>query len=112
MVFCMITSGLALLAAGVCLYLLMQEKKRNEKRNAALIALIDKERESVDKAMAEIRENVQKLTDGISPDYNEALKAKNAVDEFNLGLSSILGFDPLEEAKKQREKRMVGGVVE
>ena len=39
----MILSGLALLAATVCLILLIQEKKRNQKRNTALCDLLREE---------------------------------------------------------------------
>lgn len=37
----LIVSGLALLAAGVCLCLAMQEKKRNQERNAAMCDYAD-----------------------------------------------------------------------
>ena len=165
-------SGLALLAAIVCLILIIQEKKRNQERNAALLNYVDKEcdaaREfagnfisakidnlqkhfdfSVDGARNELHEklaedkqwlndrinkhyddlrhnvndlirgrkhdveriedmqrNLKNLMDGVIPDYNEALAAKQAVDNFNLGLSAIMGFDPLEAAKKTRNERM------
>jgi hypothetical protein len=41
LIIAIIMSGLALLAATVCLILLIQEKKRNQKRNAALIDYVD-----------------------------------------------------------------------
>ena len=54
---------------------------------------------------------VDNLEKGIVPDYEEALAAKNSVDEFNRGLSAIMGFDPMEAVKKSREQRKYGGEV-
>lgn len=135
----MIMSGLALLAAIVCLILIIQEKKRNQKRNADLVNLISAECASVKNASAvaimdsfksvsdsytqkfseirleidnlstkfdELSTKVDRLEKGIVPDYQEALAAKNSVDEFNRGLSAIMGFDPMEAARKSRQERM------
>ena len=128
----MIMSGLALLAAIVCLILLRREKKRNQKRNADLVNLINAECKSAKNAanksileafksvnhsytqkiselMAEIDSHstkIDKLEKGIVPDYQEALAAKNSVDEFNRGLSAIMGFDPMEAARRSRQERM------
>ena len=55
---------------------------------------------------------VDKLEQGIVPDYQEALAVKNSVDEFNRGLSAIMGYDPMEIARKTRENRQYGGEVE
>ena len=115
----MILSGLALLAASVCLILLIQEKKRNQKRNTALVNLIDNyftrsmtTLEGVrgcvvmfNTTVTEMNGRVKKLEEGISPDYNEALAAKQAVDDFNIGLSAILNFDPMAAMKKSREEQ-------
>lgn len=115
----MILSGLALLAASVCLILLIQEKKRNQKRNTALVNLIDNyftrsmtTLEGVrgcvvmfNTTVTEMNSRVKKLEEGISPDYNEALAAKQAVDDFNIGLSAILNFDPMAAMKKSREEQ-------
>lgn len=146
-----IMSGLALLAAIVCLILLVQEKKRNQERNAALLDYVDKECDTarewakrmileknegvlkcidasvsgakneltekmsednmwmnkrIDKLYNELRTDVKNLMDGVVPDYNEALAAKQAVDNFNLGLSAIMGFDPLDAARKSRQERL------
>lgn len=181
----MILSGLALLAATMCLILIIRAKKRNEKRNAAMAALfraecssiigsvtgyiaelrkIDKPAQDVNflriqevvdvlqnmspvldvllerneaavclermesilgilqtlppvldaavSAMNDCKGRIENLENGIVPDYNEALKAKESVDEFNRGLSAIMGFDPLEAAKKSRQERTLGGRVE
>lgn len=112
----MILSGLALLAASVCLILLVQEKKRNQKRNIALIRLIETEckkikledyeqRKKICERIREIDADVADMKKGIVPDYNEAIAAKQAVDDFNMGISAILNFDPLAAMKKSREEQ-------
>lgn len=134
----MILSGLALLAATVCLTITLREKKRNQKRNVDLANLIKVECNvvkgeitlSVDEALKNIQEahktvysgielklldhaaKIDNLEKGIVPDYAEALAAKNSVDEFNRGLSAIMGFDPMAVAKKAREERQYGGEVD
>lgn len=134
----MIMSGLALLAAMVSLILTIREKKRNQKRNADLVNLIHAEcnvvkgavtldndvsftsmKDAYTQKVAEmtlsidkISTKVDKLEQGIVPDYQEALAAKNSVDEFNRGLSAIMGYDPMEIARKTRENRQYGGEVE
>ena len=133
----MIMSGLALLAATVCLTITLREKKRNQKRNADMVNLIKAECNAVkgeilianDEAFRSVKEGyaqkfadfqlaldghstkIDKLEKGIIPDYQEALAAKNSVDDFNRGLSAIMGFDPMEAARKAREERMYGGEV-
>ena len=130
----MILSGLALLAASVCLILLIQEKKRNQKRNTALCDLLRTEFDLVIDYICESKVNsrndfaetfgkldgialkldlivstfskrIDDLEKGISPDYNEALAAKQAVDDFNMGISAILNFDPMTAVKKSREEQ-------
>ena len=125
----MILSGLALLAASVCLFLLGQEKKRSKKQNAALLREMDRrdkkwaatvsdelkaqlakernrislEQKAVGERTGDILKRVENLENGIVPDFEEAKSAAKAVDEFNRGLSSILNFDPLKAAQKSRE---------
>ena len=125
----MIMSGLALLAATVSLIITVREKRRNQKRNADMVNFVDAECRAVSEAVGRemqnhstkldefskaIRRNTTKvdnLEKGIVPDYEEALAAKNSVDEFNRGLSAIMGFDPMEAVKKSREERKYGGEV-
>ena len=123
----MIMSGLALLAATVCLTITMREKKRNEKRNAAALQYVDNRcdgnfnemnqrdaeyRTFLEDRLHDIFVDLKQLKDGIIPDYQEALAAKNSVDEFNRGLSAIMGYDPMEVARKAREERHYGGEVD
>lgn len=117
----MILSGLALLAASVCLILLIQEKKRNQKRNTTALQYADAAAQKVlalakseahtaaeaayKNACEQFEKRVSDLEKGISPDYNEALAAKQAVDDFNMGISAILNFDPMAAMKKSREEQ-------
>lgn len=114
-----ILSGLALLAAITVFVLFVQEKKRNEKQRADSLVEKAKGYEEELRYKAAISQEMDKLVTricnlekGIVPDFEEAKAAANAVNDFNRGLSNILGFDPLEEAKKAREKAMYGGEVE
>ena len=123
----MILSGLALLAASVSLILTVQEKKRNEKRNAAVLHYMD---ETAKKIVTEldtqhtaainglqgkiygefkrIEARVVNLEKGIVPDFEEAKAAAKSVDEFNRGLNAILGFDPFAALEKQRNQVQEG----
>ena len=133
----MILSGLALLAAGVSLILTFQEKKRNEKRNAAALQYTDKmvaasealakaridgavtfykgavsKAEEEAKKAVEISEDVKRQIDSISEnilsDFNKMIAEQNFMDEFNKSLSAIMNFDPMEEARKARERAKYG----
>ena len=123
----MIMSGLALLAATVSLFVSLREKKRNQKRNADMCNYVeaverdvkddlwlqrDKLSAKIDIEVDKLSTKVDKLEQGIVPDYQEALAAKNSVDEFNRGLSAIMGYDPMEVARKAREERHYGGEVD
>lgn len=97
----MIFSGLALLAATVSLILTIQEKKRNKKRNAAALRYTD---ETVKDHIAKLESRIEKLEQGITPDYERAKAAANAVNDFNRGITNILNFDPLEALRKERNR--------
>lgn len=112
----MILSGLALLAAGVSLILTFQEKKRNEKRNTAALQYIDRYIDILNANIGKTQEQytalderVGNLEHGICPDFESAREAAKAVNDFNAGLSAIMNFDPIEEAKKARERAQYGG---
>ena len=116
----LILSGLALLAAGVCLCLLMQEKKRNQERNAAMLDFVQVECNAVStasgaytdemcrKTVLEISGRVENLEKGIIPDYEKATAAVNAVNDFNQGISNLLNYDPVSALAAQREKERTG----
>lgn len=104
-VFAIILSGLALLAASVCLTVTVREKKRSEKQRAALLHYV----ESVVKPM---EDSIKKLENGVMPDYEKAMEAAKAVNDFNAGLSAIMGFDPYEALRREQKKEQLGGEVE
>lgn len=129
----MIVSGLALLAASVCLYLLMQEKKRNHERNAAAVRHAEVCMESAKKYADKIIGECAKKSNAYSEQLLEQFKTggewekavaataeekiAEAVNEIctkmsesyfstdiNSSLGNILGFDPYVSLQKQREK--------
>lgn len=114
----MIVSGLALLAASVCLCLLMQEKKRNQKQKADACNYADafmseektyaeellerfKTSGEWEKAVAATAE--EKIADAVNEICNKMSESYFSAD-INAGLGNILGFDPYASLKKQREK--------
>ena len=108
----MILSGLALLAACISLTMTFREKKRNEKRNTAALQYIDRYIDILNANIGKTQEQYTALDDrvgnlehGICPDF----EAAKAVNDFNTGLSAIMNFDPIEEAKKARERARYGG---
>ena len=128
-----ILSGLALLAAVANIILLCVKKKRDEARWTALLQYIDnvcngtmeaaeetikeccaemsKEQEEkvrgllgvIERRLGEVVAEVEKLKAGTVPDYEAAVAAANAVNEFNAGISSILNFDPIAVARARRQ---------
>lgn len=79
--------------------------KQRVERTEALTHLSD----SVDRTFADLLKRVEKLESGMVPDYEAALEAARAVNDFNTGLSAIMSFDPMAEAKKARNKANVTG---
>lgn len=60
---------------------------------------------------ADLAVKVAALEHGVVPDFEEAKKAAEAVNDFNKGLSAIMNFDPMAEAKRARnEENAKGGV--
>ena len=126
----LIVSGLALLAAGVCLCLLAQEKKRNHERNAAekelrekinwCITAIGDETVHRVEACNRFAERIAGLEQRIDPEaigkaaeeivaqaVNEICGKMNEAyfsNDFNANLGSILGFDPYASLEAQRRK--------
>lgn len=57
----------------------------------------------IDRHLKKMDERVSALESGAVPDFEKAKEAANAVNDFNAGISGILGFDPMEVIRKQRE---------
>ena len=63
-------------------------------------------------SLRKLSRRVGGLEQGLGPDYEAAKEAVKSVNDFNLGISGILGFDPLEAAKKSRQAERMGGEAE
>lgn len=50
----------------------------------------------------QLKSSIEQLKSGAVPDYEKAVAAANAVNEFNAGISSILSFDPIAVARSKR----------
>ena len=107
----LVMSGLALLAASVSLLMSVIEKKRSKKRNAAMLDYVTA---TVNRGIQSsgFDSRIQKLEHGITPDYEQAKAAANAVNDFNRGITNILGFDPVSALKKEQQRERLGGDVE
>lgn len=114
MTIAIVLGSLALLAATVCLLLLWRAEKRSTKQRAALMEYTEVSvRLSADQLyrrcaeleghLAEAQEKIAQLESGTVPDFEKAKEAANAVNDFNAGITGILGFDPIMALKKQRE---------
>lgn len=57
----------------------------------------------IDRHIKKMDERVSALESGTVPDFEKAKEAANAVNDFNAGISGILGFDPMAVIRKQRE---------
>lgn len=47
--------------------------------------------------------DIDDLKNGACPDYEKALTAANAVNDFNAGISAIMNFDPIAAVKARRQ---------
>ena len=128
----LIVSGLALLAASVCLCLLVHEKKRNQERNAAMPKYVGIECEAVSKAAgayteelcAKLAGEITELRNRTDPeavrraaeeilaqavnDVCEKIAEPYGGHDFGLGINNIMNFDPRESIARQREKERTG----
>ena len=102
-----ILSSLALLAAVFSSTLVLQERKRNQKRNTAFLQYAEKTEEIA----KTLDKRIKELEAGTVPDYEKAKEAANAVNNFNAGISGILGFDPYAVLQAQRDQRTGGDTI-
>lgn len=63
-------------------------------------------------SLRKLSDRVSVLEQGLAPDYEAAKEAVKSVNDFNRGISGILGFDPMEAAKKSRQNERMGGEAE
>ena len=71
-----------------------------------------KDLDSMSADMADMEKHVNDLLSGVVPDYEEAVKAKDAVNSFSRDIAAILNFDPLQAAKETRLRNRSGQEVE
>ena len=105
--FAIILSSLALLTAIFALILVLDERKRSQKRNTALKQYADA---AVAQSEKRLGDRVEALEKGIVPDFEKAKEAANAVNDFNAGITGILGYDPYSALQAQRDKERGGEV--
>lgn len=99
--------------ACVCSLLGWQVIRLERKVNRTAINLKNYADASARSECAVLEPRLRKLEEGVIPNYEEARKAAKAVDDFNIGLSAIMNFDPMAAAKKARdEKSAKGGGVD
>ncbi len=55
--------------------------------------------------MKQIKDCVDDLENGIIPDFEQAKEAVKSVNDFNKGISAIMGYDPFEARRKAQEER-------
>lgn len=113
-----------LLAILVATMLLLQREKRNsslawqavrdlegklertkEVSTAAFKEATDAVKAAIDIAdeVRKLRTRVKELEAGVVPGFEEAKAAVKAVNDFNVGLSAIMGYDPMQAMKKSRD---------
>ena len=80
------------------------KKDKQDKASADEIEKLKKEAEEAKKAVKENTEKIADLEQGIIPDFEMARKAADEVNKFNEGISGILGFDPFEAMKRNRQE--------
>ena len=115
----MILSGLALLAAGVSMILIIREKKRNEERSAAFDRYKNTMLQYVDKKFESLQADMKKYTDeSITRKVDPVLKKVESIgddlmnantsfqDQLGQTLSNIMAFDPMESQRKARMRAM------
>lgn len=102
-IFAIILSSLALLAATTSVVLTLDERKRSQKRNTAQL-------QYTDAATERLCRRLDDLEKGIVPDFEKAKEAANAVNNFNAGITGILGYDPYTVLQAQREKARGGEI--
>lgn len=125
-VLALIAGGLALWAAAKSLRIVTAEEKRSEKQRAAMIHYVDTTaqaiREETEKLIAQARKDFAgsgdweeavsrvaeaKIAQAVS-DICEKMSSAYFENDFNANLGNILGFDPYDSLRAQREKERKG----
>ena len=75
------------------------EKNLFKTENEEFIAKLSK---TIGERFEQQQSDIEKLKNGACPNYEAALAAANAVNDFNASISAIMNFDPIEAARKRR----------
>lgn len=59
--------------------------------------------ELIQAAIKRNAEEIEKLKNGAVPDYEKAMEAAKAVNDFNAGISAIMNYDPIETVRSRRQ---------
>jgi hypothetical protein len=59
-------------------------------------------------AFKELAGKVKDLEEGIMPNYEDAKRATDSLNDFNRGIASIMGFDPFEALQKEQARSRTG----
>ena len=59
--------------------------------------------ELIQSAVKRNTEEIEKLKNGAVPDYEKAMEAAKAVNDFNAGISAIMNYDPIETVRSRRQ---------
>jgi hypothetical protein len=127
-----IIGSLALLAAVANITIILVDKKREAVRRQALLDYINNMgdgtleaaenlviqhiekaaeanknentafRVAIEERLAKQQADINALKVGAEPDYQQAVAAAKAVNDFNAGIISILNYDPMEVARRSR----------
>jgi hypothetical protein len=127
-----IIGSLALLAAVANITIILVDKKREAVRRQALLDYINNMgdgtleaaenlviqhiekaaeanknentafRVAIEERLAKQQADIDALKVGAEPDYQQAVAAAKAVNDFNAGIISILNYDPMEVARRSR----------
>lgn len=64
---------------------------------------VERAEAETEKLKEDFGSEIEKLKSGIAPDYEKALAAAKAVNDFNTGLSAIMNYDPIAAVRAQRQ---------
>lgn len=87
----------------ICIFLTIRVKNVEDRMDAqtgANKALVNTFKDSFEK----FQKRIEELENGVVPDYEAAKEAAKAVNDFNAGISGILGFDPVAAYRKNQIK--------
>lgn len=77
--------------------------KKVEESTRLIMTEMDSVGQKVARRFEKNEAEIQKLKSGTIPDYETALSAAKAVNDFNAGISAIMNYDPIAAVRAQRQ---------